>query len=192
MGHEQQWLPLLEYAVRYKLSVSTLRRYIKGGKVQSKLIHGKYFILDDQEGYARNSIDSSIYFGNQNFNESYPSQQNGNSLQQSGAFFDESSLSEHLRSQPVAVSESERTFGNESKDQEALSGTFTRELSELREEVASLREELSEMRMFVQILEERWADSAERTENNAFGSILFRCFCCCRDAPELWVRGLCS
>lgn len=44
------WLPLNDYANRYKLSVSTVRRRIKSQKVQFKLDDGKYFILDDLDG----------------------------------------------------------------------------------------------------------------------------------------------
>lgn len=43
------WLPLNDYANRYKLSVSTVRRRIKSQKVQFKLDDGKYFILDDMD-----------------------------------------------------------------------------------------------------------------------------------------------
>lgn len=41
------WLPLNDYANRYKLSVSTLRRRIKSQKIKFRLDEGKYFILDD-------------------------------------------------------------------------------------------------------------------------------------------------
>ncbi len=44
------WLPLNDYANRYKLSVSTVRRRIKSQKVEFKLDDGKYFILDDMDG----------------------------------------------------------------------------------------------------------------------------------------------
>lgn len=41
------WLPINDYANRYRLSVSTVRRRIKSQKVKFKLDEGKYFILDD-------------------------------------------------------------------------------------------------------------------------------------------------
>lgn len=43
------WLPITEFAVRRGVSVSTLRRYIKSGKIKSKLSHGRYLILDDED-----------------------------------------------------------------------------------------------------------------------------------------------
>lgn len=44
VGIENEWLSLTEYASEYGISVSTLRRRIKGNKVKYKLIHGKYYL----------------------------------------------------------------------------------------------------------------------------------------------------
>jgi hypothetical protein len=41
---ENDWLSLSEYSSEYGISVSTLRRRIKGNKIKFKLIHGKYFL----------------------------------------------------------------------------------------------------------------------------------------------------
>ncbi len=41
---ETEWLPLAEYSGEYGISVSTLRRRIKGNKIKFKLIHGKYYL----------------------------------------------------------------------------------------------------------------------------------------------------
>ena len=43
-----QWLSLMEYARRNKLSLSTLRRYIKAKKVTYKLENGRYLLWDEQ------------------------------------------------------------------------------------------------------------------------------------------------
>ncbi len=43
-----EWIPLLEYAVKNSVSLSTLRRYIKTGRIQYQVQGGKYFILDFQ------------------------------------------------------------------------------------------------------------------------------------------------
>ncbi len=40
------WVPLLEYAVKKGVSLSTLRRYIKAEKIAFKLEKGRYFIQD--------------------------------------------------------------------------------------------------------------------------------------------------
>lgn len=41
---ENDWLSLSEYSSEYGVSVSTLRRRIKGKKIKFKQIHGKYFL----------------------------------------------------------------------------------------------------------------------------------------------------
>ena len=47
----REWLPLLEYSVRTGVSLSTLRRYIKAGKVEFKVEDGRY-LLPLAEGMA--------------------------------------------------------------------------------------------------------------------------------------------
>ncbi len=42
------WIPLMDYAMQNGVSLSTLRRYIKAGKVQFKSENGKYLILSSQ------------------------------------------------------------------------------------------------------------------------------------------------
>jgi hypothetical protein len=42
----EQWLLLTDYASKYRISVSTLRRRIKGGQIQFRFDGGKYFLLD--------------------------------------------------------------------------------------------------------------------------------------------------
>ncbi len=41
------WLALNEYANKYQVSISTLRRRIKSNKIKYKLDDGKYFLEDD-------------------------------------------------------------------------------------------------------------------------------------------------
>ena len=41
---ETNWLSLSEYSSEYGISVSTLRRRIKGRKIKFKQIHGKYYL----------------------------------------------------------------------------------------------------------------------------------------------------
>ena len=52
-----QWLSLTEYSVKHRLSLSTLRRYIKSGKVTYRVVSGKYFIFSD-EPVSLSSLDS--------------------------------------------------------------------------------------------------------------------------------------
>lgn len=56
---DEIWLPLMEYAVRKNLSLSTLRRYIKAGKVTFRLESGRYLIFDRET-----SGNGSVAFAN--------------------------------------------------------------------------------------------------------------------------------
>ncbi len=42
----QAWLTLIEYSNKYRVSLSTLRRRIKGGEIEYKFSDGKYLIKD--------------------------------------------------------------------------------------------------------------------------------------------------
>ena len=44
----KQWLSLSNYASKYHVSISTLRRRIKNEAVDFKLHEGKYFLLDSE------------------------------------------------------------------------------------------------------------------------------------------------
>jgi hypothetical protein len=41
------WISLMDYANRNGVSLSTLRRYIKSGKIKHQLEHGRYLIWDE-------------------------------------------------------------------------------------------------------------------------------------------------
>lgn len=42
----QNWLPLMEYSAKYRVSLSTLRRRIKAGEIEHKFHDGKYLLKD--------------------------------------------------------------------------------------------------------------------------------------------------
>jgi len=47
------WLSILEYAQFKKISVSTIRRYIKSNRVNTKQIKGKFFIFVSHDRYKK-------------------------------------------------------------------------------------------------------------------------------------------
>ncbi len=53
------WLSILEYAQFKKISVSTIRRYIKSERVKTKQIKGKFFIKVLKERYYDNSYSNN-------------------------------------------------------------------------------------------------------------------------------------
>ena len=58
MGYQtmNSWLPITEYAVKNRVSVSTIRRRIKNQELKHKLEGGKYFVLDDGESSPAQSL----------------------------------------------------------------------------------------------------------------------------------------
>ena len=42
------WIPLMDYAIKRGVSLSTLRRHIKANKIQYKVVNGRYLLLDDE------------------------------------------------------------------------------------------------------------------------------------------------
>ena len=42
------WLPLMEYSAKHRVSLSTLRRRIKSGELEYKLADGKYLLRDGE------------------------------------------------------------------------------------------------------------------------------------------------
>jgi hypothetical protein len=42
----QHWISLVDYASSHGVSLSTLRRHIKSGKIQFKVQDGRYLVLD--------------------------------------------------------------------------------------------------------------------------------------------------
>jgi hypothetical protein len=84
---EQDWLSLAEYSSEYGVSVSTLRRRIKGNKIKYKLVHGKYF-LPRQELPPQNS-QTFTPVPNTKAPESLGSEPEANSFHSAKALLDE-------------------------------------------------------------------------------------------------------
>lgn len=47
MTTRADWIPLLEYALKKGVSLSTLRRHIKAAKIPFKVEDGRYLLFDD-------------------------------------------------------------------------------------------------------------------------------------------------
>lgn len=67
----EQWIPILDYAVQRGVSTSTLRRYIKAKKIQYKVENGRYLlkaeaksainILPPTSGVTNAPLDLSVF-----------------------------------------------------------------------------------------------------------------------------------
>jgi hypothetical protein len=45
---QNYWIPLMDYAMKKGVSLSTLRRYIKANKIQYRVENGRYLLLDGE------------------------------------------------------------------------------------------------------------------------------------------------
>ena len=54
------WLPLAEYSLKNKVSISTLRRKIKASDIQYRLDDGKYLILDSETASSQETHRPSL------------------------------------------------------------------------------------------------------------------------------------
>jgi hypothetical protein len=54
------WIPLVEYAHKKDISLSTLRRHIKAGKIPYKVDQGRYLLFDDAPRASSDSVAPSL------------------------------------------------------------------------------------------------------------------------------------
>jgi hypothetical protein len=71
------WVPLLDYAVLYGMSTSTIRRYIKAKKIEFKIEKGRYLLRNDSDKnkqatqkFAAHASPVAVNWNNQNVTES--------------------------------------------------------------------------------------------------------------------------
>jgi hypothetical protein len=58
-SQEGSWIPLLEYAIKNGVSLSTLRRYIKANKIKYKSESGRYMVWDEDSSEVKNTLSQS-------------------------------------------------------------------------------------------------------------------------------------
>lgn len=139
------WLPLAEYSMKHKVSISTLRRRIKAEDIQYRLDDGKYFIFDvDPTATTTTTVENRI--GIQSFAESKA----------------HNSAEAHrpsLKSDSSAVMDASQKSEGESVITAAnrlltdLKKAYTQVLQEKEEQIVSLKEEITDLRTLVRVLE---------------------------------------
>ncbi|EQC43399.1 hypothetical protein [Bacteriovorax sp. Seq25_V] len=55
------WMTITEYSTLKNISVSTIRRYIRHKKVESKFVDGKYFIQCDEVTEQKTTLNEHFY-----------------------------------------------------------------------------------------------------------------------------------
>ena len=129
---EKSWLPLADYSMKYKVSISTLRRRIKAEDIQFRFDDGKYLILD--EG-APNYIQ-----------EHRPSL---NSDAEPGVI--SAPIKNHQAEVKTDSSESVITAANRLLAD--LKKTYTQILQEKEQQIMHLNQEISDLNTLIKVLE---------------------------------------
>lgn len=129
------WLPLAEYSMKHKVSISTLRRRIKAEDIQYRLDDGKYFIFDtDPTATTTTTVED----------RTFSTEAHRPSLKSDTSAADSANAAN-------AQGESVITAANRLLTD--LKKAYTQVLQEKEEQIVSLKEEISDLRTLVRVLE---------------------------------------
>lgn len=153
MNHDQmtgqngdQWLILTDYASKYKISVSTLRRRIKNNQIKHRFEHGKYMLFDESPEATAHAAPAPTP-----------------SPRQSSPLAYEMAQAAPIETSPQSL-EAEVKIKEMSQGEEPILSTATRLLNELKraytnilhekeEQMILLKEEVADLKTLVRVLE---------------------------------------
>jgi hypothetical protein len=165
-----QWLLLTDYASKYRVSVSTLRRRIKNNQINFRFDGGKYYISD----IPPRSAESEVAGGNLTFPgirpftaQAAPILQEAEDRLRQLRENQESRLTTHSSAEerPEPAREYSTPSTPVDHNEEPIISTATRLLSELKraymnilhekeEQIIQLKEEVSDLKTLVRVLED--------------------------------------
>ncbi len=156
----QEWLPLSEYAAKYRVSVSTLRRRIKAEDIHYRFDDGKYFIFDEPLSNHRDhrpspmseippmmkEVDTTKFSSKVEFVDDVlkAAQSSVKTLGQT--------LGQSL-GQTQVPQQSQEVIAAANRLLSELKQAYTRVLHEKEEQILNLREEVSDLKTLVKVLE---------------------------------------
>lgn len=130
------WLPLAEYSMKHKVSISTLRRRIKADDIQNRLEDGKYFIFDtDPTATTTTTTPVENKVSNATAEAHRPSHKS-----------DSSAVADAKSDGESVITAANRLLTD-------LKKAYTQVLQEKEEQILSLKEEISDLRTLVRVLE---------------------------------------
>ncbi len=141
------WLPLAEYSMKHKVSISTLRRKIKAADIQYRLDDGKYLILDSAEEH-RPSLDTT---GRET---ALAENKTSTMIQQTKPHPLPNATNTDPRSVFVHANESgESVITAANRLLSDLKKAYTQVLQDKEVQIHSLKEEISDLRTLIKVLE---------------------------------------
>ena len=162
----ENWLLLTDYASKYRISVSTLRRRIKNHQIKFRFESGRYYILDEHPGvdHARDFAGASAHegsFGGARY-RSTPSSSPAPAIDSTplSSEMAEEHLHElgsyHFGAGAVAHPEKvqEPIISTATRLLNELKRAYTKVLQEKEEQLIQLKEEVSDLKTLVRVLED--------------------------------------
>ena len=137
------WLPLAEYSLKNKVSISTLRRKIKAADIEYRLDDGKYMILDSEEVH-RPSLSREASFSEQKMNTQVRK------------------ISEEKSVLAVAAESGESVITAANRLLTDLKKAYTQVLQDKEIQILSLKEDISDLKTLIKVLE----SENDRLRNN--------------------------
>lgn len=141
LEHVDSWLPLTDYATKYKISVSTLRRRIKAEDIKFRFEDGKYFIMDEPVGTHQR-----IHRPSQDSDPTLVGTHQGNVSEQAAA-------SNMISDKMAKAHKDEPILTAANKLLNELKKAYTLILQEKEEQILYLKEEVTDLKTLVRVLE---------------------------------------
>lgn len=139
-----QWIPLADYSMKYKISVSTLRRKIKTEDIKFRFDDGKYFIMDEPVGTHQREHRPSLSSEESLMGAKYPN----------GRVIDERKPTTQEISERISqVGKDEPILTAANKLLTELKKAYTQILQEKEEQLLHFKEEVSDLKTLVRVLE---------------------------------------
>ncbi len=148
--HFNSWLPLTDYATKYKISVSTLRRRIKGDDIRFRFEDGKYFIMDEPMGthqrVHRPSRESDLTLVG-----AHQGMMKGKDTMSASS--NDDFKAQDLQDRNIKASKDEPILTAANKLLNELKKAYTQILQEKEEQIFQLKDEVSDLKTLVRVLE---------------------------------------
>lgn len=147
------WLPLTDYSTKHKISVSTLRRRIKGNDIKFRFEDGKYFIMDEPMGthqrVHRPSLESDLALVG-----AHQGMMKGqDNIMSASSNAKEEMVVQDLAEKTVKVNKDEPILTAANKLLNELKKAYTQILHEKEEQIMYLKEEVTDLKTLVRVLE---------------------------------------
>jgi len=137
--NSQGWLPLTEYANKYKVSISTLRRRVRDHKAEWDFVNGKYY-LKDLPLKQHSSGNKTEEDGQSQTPPTSKGLSPQNNPKRSGA-------------QPILKHKEPLLFSSANRLLDELKKAYMMALQEKEEQIIVLKEEVADLKTLVKVLE---------------------------------------